>query len=196
MKKTLFATVVVVSGLFTGTKVMAQNAIQLSYGFKKPVGNNISGAFKSNGGESVSLIHQLNESKWAIGATFNQQKFKSNANYFKDGYQADMSVSNALFSLRKKVFLKEEHHWYWGVDVGVAFNKFKNGNRITSATEKNVGFTRGFIIGSIWNINKQFAIDMNGTYQSTYTGDINYNEQFTKSNFKYTSLNLGVRYQL
>lgn len=196
MKKKLFAKAITFALVFLGMgTVSAQNSIQISYGFKKPIGNNLGEAFKPNGGETISFMHQLKDSKWSVGATFNQQKFKTNANYFKDAYEADMSVTNALFSLRKNMFIKDEHYWYWGVDLGMAFDKLRH-FKPESALEKSIGFTKGLVIGSIWRVNEQFSIDLNGTYHNIYAEEFNYNHQFSSKRFKYASVNFGVRYQL
>ncbi len=195
MKKNLFATLIVLAGSMFCYQLFAQNSIQLNYGYKKPVGNNISDAFNKAWSETITVMHQLHDSKTALGLTYTQQKFQSASDYFKDGYEAKMNISNALVSFRRKMFLKEEHHWYWGVDLGMAFQKLGTSKGNVSDSEKKTGFTKGVIVGSVWRLNQQFAIDANATYHVTVSDRIYYDDQFSSNKFKYAAINLGVRYE-
>jgi opacity protein-like surface antigen len=194
MKENLFYGTLLLAGFLVQSAAFSQNAIQIHYGIKNPVGNNISKAFNSNGGESVSFLHQISHSKWSAGVTLNRQKFLSNDSYFNDAYKADMSIYNTMVSVRKKMFLAESHHWYFGADLGVAFTRFSNSTP-NADVKRNTNLAKGVVLGTVYKLNQQLAIDVIGGYHVSHTNEIRYHDKFNADKFKYASVNFGIRYQ-
>lgn len=193
MKKTF---TIVALFLATVQISMAQNELLINYGYRNTAGSNLGNAFKAGNGFGTTFLHNGKQGKWAYGITLNTQTFSTSNDYFSRDYSAKFKNSNLLFSLRKEYKLKADHQLYWGVDAGLALNNYTWKKGGINYQENNKGLTAGFILGADWYITKYLSLDINGSYHRVKMNPLNFDDKFSNGNFKYISLNMGLRFSI
>lgn len=191
MKKLIFTATVI---LAAAQSVLAQNSVQIHYGYCNPVGLHVGEAFKGTEGFGATVLHKGKESNWAYGASFNRQSFNSSDSYFGKDYSASVKNNNLLFSLRNDYKLKPDRQLYWGIDAGIGINRYAYSKGGVSKSERNNAFTSGFVLGADWFISRNISLDINGSYYRMRMDAVNFNDQFRSNNFKDIRFNIGLKY--
>jgi hypothetical protein len=176
--------------------LLAQNSVRVNYGAAFPKGETLRHAFQPATALGISFLHQVPNAQWYYGGSISHVAFTSKDDFFKDSYHTNMNLTHYVFSLRKDFKFREAHKWYIGLDAGLNHYVQNTRKNIISTEAHNTGYTTGLLIGTDWTISQKFSFALEGSYTRSYTGNINYNDQFSISSFKYYGVNLGLVYHL
>lgn len=103
-------------------------------------------------------------------------------------------LTHYLFSLRKDFKFTQEHKWYVGLDGGLNHHVQRTKKNSLETEVHNTGYTTGLVLGTDWTVSQKVSFAIEATYTRSYTGTINYNDQFSSSSLKYYGLDLGLSF--
>ena len=182
--------------VLTISRLGAQNLVQVNFGISVPKGVQLRSAFGSAETIGGNFLHRSSNPRWLYGAGINHQRFFSKDSAFGAGNSNRITINNLLFSLRKEFHLRDDHNWYLGFDAGLNQYAQRTIKAGTGQRTSGTGYTTALALGTTWKLSKCLSFNFEGNVTYSHTDDLNYNDRFTTSLFKFYGLRFGLQYGL